>query len=53
LKEQREAQALNTEEFFKYVQGGAGDRGLQAMADWCKYGAFDAAAGLAQEEDED
>eukprot|EP00930_Biecheleria_cincta_P012720 TRINITY_DN11700_c0_g1_i1.p1 TRINITY_DN11700_c0_g1~~TRINITY_DN11700_c0_g1_i1.p1 ORF type:complete len:963 (-),score=174.62 TRINITY_DN11700_c0_g1_i1:574-3081(-) len=53
LKDQREAQARNAEDFFKYLQGGAGDRGLQAMADWCKYGAFDAAAGLAQEEDED
>eukprot|EP00434_Breviolum_minutum_P040395 symbB.v1.2.035894.t1/scaffold4943.1/size33375/1 len=43
LKEQREAQARNVEDFFKYLQGGAGDRGVQAMGEWCKFGAFDAA----------
>eukprot|EP00440_Ansanella_granifera_P064033 gb/GFBE01069423.1/.p1 GENE.gb/GFBE01069423.1/~~gb/GFBE01069423.1/.p1 ORF type:complete len:731 (+),score=200.95 gb/GFBE01069423.1/:1-2193(+) len=52
LKEQREAQARNAEDFFKYLQGGAGDRGVQAMGEWCKFGAFDAAmAGMEQEED--
>ncbi|CAJ1418024.1 unnamed protein product, partial [Effrenium voratum] len=40
LKEQREAQARNAEDFFKYLQGG-GDR-VQAMGEWCKFGAFDA-----------
>ncbi|CAE7630619.1 Vps11 [Symbiodinium sp. CCMP2592] len=34
LKEQREAQARNAEDFFKYLQGGAGDRGIQAMGEW-------------------
>jgi len=42
LKEQREAQAKNTEDFFKYLQGGGGEGGIQAMGEWCKFGAFDA-----------
>ena len=24
-----------SEDFFKYLQGGAGDRGVQAMGEWC------------------
>mmetsp|Transcript_40965 Transcript_40965/g.92105 ORF Transcript_40965/g.92105 Transcript_40965/m.92105 type:complete len:934 (+) Transcript_40965:110-2911(+) len=43
LKEQREAQARNTEDFFKYLQGGSGEGGVQAVGEWCKFGAFDAA----------
>jgi len=42
LKEQREAQARNTEDFFKYLQGGGGEGGVQAISEWCKFGAFDA-----------
>lgn len=43
LREQREAQARNTEGFFKYLQGGGGEAGVQAIGEWCKFGAFDAA----------
>lgn len=46
LKEQREAQARNTEDFFKYIQGGGGEGGVQAIGDWCKFGAFDAGGAL-------
>lgn len=53
LKEQREAQALNADDFFKYLQGGAGDHGVQAMGDWCKFGAFDASARTLGVEHED
>mmetsp|Transcript_68179 Transcript_68179/g.134654 ORF Transcript_68179/g.134654 Transcript_68179/m.134654 type:complete len:952 (-) Transcript_68179:67-2922(-) len=42
LKEKREAQARNPEEFFKYLHGGGGEVGLQAIGEWCKFGAFDA-----------
>eukprot|EP00747_Dinoflagellata_sp_TGD_P022580 gnl/TRDRNA2_/TRDRNA2_129202_c0_seq2.p2 gnl/TRDRNA2_/TRDRNA2_129202_c0~~gnl/TRDRNA2_/TRDRNA2_129202_c0_seq2.p2 ORF type:complete len:120 (+),score=22.90 gnl/TRDRNA2_/TRDRNA2_129202_c0_seq2:187-546(+) len=42
LKEQREAQARSAEDFFRSAGGGSGEGGLQAVADWCKYGAFDA-----------
>lgn len=42
LREQREAQALNTEGFFKYHGGTSGDKQIQAVAEWCKFGAFDA-----------
>merc|ERR1719352_1327273 len=41
-KEQREAQARNTEAFFKELQGGGGEGGVQVMGEWCKKGAFDA-----------
>jgi len=53
LKEQREAQARNAEDFFKYLQGGAGDRGIQAMGEWCKFGAFDASMASMDLEDEE
>mmetsp|Transcript_806 Transcript_806/g.1205 ORF Transcript_806/g.1205 Transcript_806/m.1205 type:complete len:952 (-) Transcript_806:33-2888(-) len=53
LKEQREAQARNTEDFFKYLQGGGGEGGVQAMGEWCKFGAFDAGLVAAREEDGD
>ncbi|CAE7683870.1 VPS11, partial [Symbiodinium pilosum] len=53
LKEQREAQARNAEDFFKYLQGGAGDRGIQAMGEWCKFGAFDASLAAMDAEDEE
>jgi len=49
LKDQREAQARNTEDFFKYIQVGGGDGGLQTMGDWCKYGAFDAVGSTREE----
>jgi len=42
LKDQREAQASNAEDFFKFLQGGGGEGGMQAIAEWCKFGAFDA-----------
>jgi len=42
LKEQREAQARNTEDFFKELQGGSGEGGIQAIGEWCMFGAFDA-----------
>lgn len=45
LKKQREAQARNTEDFFKYLRGGGGESGVQAIGDWCKFGAFDASTG--------
>ena len=48
-QEQREAQARNVEDFFKYLQGGAGDRGVEAISSWCKFGGFDS---IALEEDE-
>merc|ERR1719203_1113576 len=32
--EQREAQALNTEGFFKYHRGSSGDKQIQAVAEW-------------------
>jgi len=41
-KEQREAQARNTEAFFKELQGGGGDGGVLVMGEWSKKGAFDA-----------
>merc|ERR1712224_464903 len=41
LKEQREAKARNAEDFFKYLQGGGGEGGVQAMGTWCGFGAFD------------
>jgi len=47
LREQREAQAKDTGDFFKYLQGGAGEAGMQAIGEWCKYGAFDCAAAAA------
>jgi len=54
LKEQREQQARNTDEFFKYIQGGGGEAGIQAIGDWCKLGAFDAgAAAVALRDDDD
>mmetsp|Transcript_49382 Transcript_49382/g.147482 ORF Transcript_49382/g.147482 Transcript_49382/m.147482 type:complete len:934 (+) Transcript_49382:102-2903(+) len=42
LKEQREAQAQNTEDFFKELQGSSGEGGIQAIGEWCMFGAFDA-----------
>merc|ERR1712113_1220333 len=53
LKEQREAQARNTEEFFKYLHGGSGEGGIQAIGEWCKFGAFDAGNQAAGQEDPD
>lgn len=53
LKEQREASARNVEDFFKYLQGGAGDHGVQAMGEWCKFGAFDAGLEAGMEAFED
>jgi len=41
---QREAQARNAEDFFKYLQGSSGDKQIQAVSEWCKFGAFDASA---------
>lgn len=38
LKGQREAQARNTEDFFKFMQGGGTDGGFPAIAEWCKFG---------------
>lgn len=38
LKGQREAQARNTEDFFKFMQGGGIDGGFPAIAEWCKFG---------------
>lgn len=40
-KEQREAQSRNTEDFFKYLQSGVGENGIQKLGEWCKFGAFD------------
>merc|ERR1712066_109867 len=31
LREQRETQARNTDDFFKYLPGGAGENGIQAI----------------------
>jgi len=44
LREQREAQSVNVEGFFKYHQGSSGDEQIQAVGEWCKFGAFDAGA---------
>lgn len=53
MRAKREAQARNTEDFFKYLQGSSGDKQIQAVSEWCKFGAFDAgASGHAAEEGE-
>lgn len=46
LKDQREAKVRNTEDFFKNLQGGGGEGGVAAMAEWCGFGAFDAGPGV-------
>lgn len=51
MRTKREAQARNTEDFFKYLQGSSGDKQMQAVSEWCKFGAFDAgSASLVVEE---
>jgi len=52
LLEQREAQAKNAEDFFKYLQGSSGDKQIQAVSEWCKFGAFDASSRHAAEREE-
>lgn len=47
MKEQRLERARNVEDFFKYLQGGSGEGGVEAVAEFCKLGAFDAANDLA------
>lgn len=42
LKEQRESQSRNAEDFFKYIQGNGGEKSLHAIAERCKFGPFDA-----------
>merc|ERR1719350_1775258 len=42
LRVQREGQAKNTEDFFKYLRGGSGEKQIQAVSEWCKFGPFDA-----------
>eukprot|EP00928_Gymnodinium_smaydae_P015516 TRINITY_DN15739_c0_g1_i3.p1 TRINITY_DN15739_c0_g1~~TRINITY_DN15739_c0_g1_i3.p1 ORF type:complete len:767 (-),score=132.22 TRINITY_DN15739_c0_g1_i3:64-2364(-) len=53
LREQREAQARNTDDFFKYLRGGAGENGIQAIGEWCKFGAFDATNSAGRVEHDD
>jgi len=49
----REAHARNAEEFFKYVQGSSGDKQIQCIGDWCKFGAFDAGSEQVAEQIDD
>eukprot|EP00929_Paragymnodinium_shiwhaense_P090790 TRINITY_DN50899_c0_g1_i1.p1 TRINITY_DN50899_c0_g1~~TRINITY_DN50899_c0_g1_i1.p1 ORF type:complete len:959 (+),score=317.64 TRINITY_DN50899_c0_g1_i1:203-3079(+) len=53
LKEQREAQACKPDDFFKYLQGGGGEGGVQAVGEWCKFGAFDPMGQVASQIEEE